>query len=89
MPPGLKVETPELSSVAEWKTADGVLSYRRTARLLSPEIPVDRYAPFRETVSIIVVVGGITYLTLVLGEIVPKRFALSHADRLARNRFRR
>jgi putative hemolysin len=36
-----------------------------------------------ETVAMIVVVSGITYVTLVLGELVPKRIAMSQPERIA------
>jgi putative hemolysin len=37
-----------------------------------------------ETVSLVIVVAGITYVSLVLGELAPKRFALRHSEALAR-----
>src|SRR5690606_16390809 len=36
-----------------------------------------------DEVALAIVVVGITYLTLVLGEIVPKRIALTHPERIA------
>ena len=36
---------------SEWKTGGGTLAYRRTARLLASEIPVERYAQFRESLQ--------------------------------------
>jgi putative hemolysin len=41
-------------------------------------------APYGETISIAVVVICITYLSLVIGELLPKRVALNHPERLAR-----
>ncbi|HYN38986.1 MAG TPA: CNNM domain-containing protein, partial [Rhodospirillales bacterium] len=40
-------------------------------------------APFAETISIFLVVLGITYLSLILGELVPKRVALANAEVVA------
>jgi len=39
--------------------------------------------PYAHLAAFALVVGGITYLTLVLGELVPKRLALRHPNRLA------
>lgn len=45
-------------------------------------------APYRATLSLVLVVLGITYLSLIIGELVPKRLALNnpegHAVRMAR-----
>ena len=40
-------------------------------------------APYSETISIGIVVLSITYLSLVIGELVPKRLALNNAERIA------
>ena len=40
-------------------------------------------APYRHTLSILVVVLGITYCSLIIGELVPKRLGLEHAERIA------
>jgi putative hemolysin len=40
-------------------------------------------APYSEAVSLVVVVMTITYLSLVVGELVPKRLALNHPERIA------
>ncbi len=40
-------------------------------------------APYSEAVSIVVVVVTITYLSLVVGELVPKRLALNYPERIA------
>jgi putative hemolysin len=40
-------------------------------------------APYGEAIGIGIVVLGITYLTLVLGELVPKRLAQNNAERIA------
>ncbi|MGZ3677324.1 MAG: hemolysin family protein [Ktedonobacterales bacterium] len=44
---------------------------------------VPALAPVAAPLAFIVVVGLITYFSLVLGELVPKRFALQHADSLS------
>ena len=40
-------------------------------------------APHGETIGIAITVAGITYLSLTLGELVPKRIALSHPEAVA------
>jgi putative hemolysin len=40
-------------------------------------------APYAETISLVMVVVGISYTTLVLGELVPKRLAMCYPERLA------
>lgn len=40
-------------------------------------------APYASTVSLIVVVGLVTYFSLVIGELVPKTIALQHAEEIA------
>jgi len=44
---------------------------------------VDLLKPYSETLSFTIVVGIITYLSLVVGELVPKRLAMSNAERIA------
>jgi putative hemolysin len=39
--------------------------------------------PYSETISVTIVVLGITYLSLVIGELLPKQIALSNAERIA------
>ncbi len=40
-------------------------------------------APYAETIGLTIVVLGITYLVLILGELVPKRIALNNPERIA------
>jgi putative hemolysin len=40
-------------------------------------------AAYAETIALAIVVALVTYLSLVLGELVPKRLALQHAERIA------
>ena len=44
---------------------------------------IDLLAPYSETLSVLIVVALITYLTLVLGELAPKRIGLSFAEPIA------
>lgn len=55
------------------------ISEELTARLIS--IPL--IAPYSEVIALGIVVLGITYLTLIIGELVPKRLALHNAERIA------
>ncbi|MDX1624405.1 MAG: hemolysin family protein [Gemmatimonadota bacterium] len=45
--------------------------------------PTPLIGPWSEEIALGVVVVGITYLSLVLGELYPKRLALAHPDRIA------
>jgi putative hemolysin len=45
---------------------------------------VPALAPYDEPLALAVVVAGITFVTLVLGELVPKRLALNNPERIAR-----
>ena len=45
------------------------------------EIPL--FAPYSGPLAGVIVVVGITYLTLVIGELVPKRVAMTNAERIA------
>lgn len=47
-------------------------------------LPLPDAEVYAEPVAFGLVVLGITYLTLVIGELVPKRLALSHPERIAR-----
>lgn len=44
---------------------------------------VPALAPYGETIGLIVVVAGISYFSLVFGELVPKRLAMSNPERIA------
>ncbi len=44
---------------------------------------IDLLAPYSDTLSVLIVVALITYLTLVLGELAPKRIGLSFAEPIA------
>lgn len=55
------------------------ISEELSARLIS--IPL--LAPYSEAIALGIVVLGITYLTLVVGELVPKRIALHNSEQIA------
>src|SRR3954465_5132704 len=40
-------------------------------------------APYSDAIAVIVVVGMVTYLSLLIGELVPKRLALQNPERIA------
>src|SRR5215207_8571028 len=40
-------------------------------------------APYSQTIAVVLVVGLVTYLALLVGELVPKRLALQHSERIA------
>jgi putative hemolysin len=40
-------------------------------------------APYSESIAVVVVVGLVTYLSLLVGELVPKRLALTNPERIA------
>lgn len=77
-----------LSTVQVGVTLVGVLSGAFGGATIAEKIAgfLQRYpaiAPYGETIGISVVVLVITYLSLVIGELVPKRLALHHPERIA------
>ncbi len=54
-----------------------------TERLSASVQEMPRFAPYSETIAFAVVVAGITYLSLVIGELLPKRLALHNPERIA------
>jgi hypothetical protein len=46
-----ELESEDLTAEANWSAGDGQLSYSRTARLLTSEIPADEYEEFRKQVK--------------------------------------
>src|SRR3990170_6322340 len=62
----------------------GVLGGATIAEELSARLSsIPLLAPYSEPMALGTVVLGITYLTLVIGELVPKRMALHNAERIA------
>ncbi|HQT87110.1 MAG TPA: hemolysin family protein [Acidiphilium sp.] len=62
----------------------GVLGGARLAVLLTPVLAkIPAIAPAAGTIALALTVLGVTFLTLVFGELVPKQLALRHAERIA------
>jgi len=62
----------------------GVLGGATIAEELSARLTfISLLAPYSEAIALAIVVLGITYLTLVIGELVPKRIALHNPERIA------
>ena len=53
------------------------------AKLAQPIAQAPALAPYADKIAFVVVVGFITYFSLVLGELVPKRFGLSNPEGIA------
>ena len=58
----------------------GGATFRTGCRSVS-RIPA--LAPYSDVIAVIVVVGIVTYLSLLIGELVPKRLALQNPERIA------
>ncbi|HXH03078.1 MAG TPA: hemolysin family protein [Candidatus Competibacteraceae bacterium] len=54
-----------------------------SGRLAEALAALPALAPFSEALALGLVVAGITYLSLIVGELVPKQLALHHAERIA------
>jgi putative hemolysin len=62
----------------------GALGGATIAEQLGKQISrVPALAPYGEAIGVAIVVVAITYLSLIIGELVPKRFALTHPERIA------
>jgi putative hemolysin len=77
-----------LSTVQIGITLVGVLAGTFAGATLAEELAnslgqIPRLVPYRETIGLGIVVLGITYLSLVIGELVPKRLALNNPERIA------
>ena len=77
-----------LSTVQVGITLVGILAGAYGGATLSEKLaPVFNSVPFifpyGETAAVAVIVSAITYFSVVIGELVPKRFALVHAETLA------
>src|SRR5258708_1011464 len=63
----------------------GAFGGETLARQLSGELKqVSFLAPYRDQIALFLVVVFITYLTLIIGELVPKRIALTHPEKIAK-----
>ncbi|MEO1590774.1 MAG: hemolysin family protein [Cyanobacteria bacterium J06632_22] len=76
------------SSVQIGITLIGILSgtvggAKLSLRLQAFLATVPALAPYAELLGVLIVVSGITYLSLVLGELVPKRIALNQPEQIA------
>lgn len=77
-----------LSTVQVGITLIGIFTGAFGGASLSEELSaalknVPALAPYRATLSLILVVMGITYFSLIIGELVPKRLGLNHPERYA------
>lgn len=62
----------------------GAISGATVAKLLAGIFAgIPALARFSETIGLVIVVATVSYLSIVLGELVPKRLALQSADRVA------
>ena len=62
----------------------GAISGATVAKLLAGIFAgIPALARFSETLGLVIVVATVSYLSIVLGELVPKRLALQNADRVA------
>ena len=78
-----------LSSVQVGITLSGILAGAFGGAMLTEQmalwlIQFPAVAPWAEYIAFTVVVGGITFFSIILGELVPKRIALSNPERMAR-----
>ncbi|PZQ43516.1 MAG: HlyC/CorC family transporter [Micavibrio aeruginosavorus] len=77
-----------LSTVQVGITLVGILAGAYGGATISEKLApsfneIDFIAPHGETVAVALIVTCITYFSVVIGELVPKSFALVHAERLA------
>ncbi|HEY4649832.1 MAG TPA: hemolysin family protein [Pontibacter sp.] len=84
------LESPEnfLSAIQVGITLIGIVSGAYGGAALSDDmknwlVNIDFLAPYAGTLSIVLVVGLITYFSIVIGELIPKTLALGNADKIA------
>lgn len=70
-----------ITSIGILNGAIGEASVASRLRLWFAEFPT--LAPYADTLALIVMVVGLTYVSLILGELVPKRLALTQPERIA------
>ncbi len=62
----------------------GALGGARLSKLLAEQLStISWLAPYADTVAFVLIVGVITYFTLVVGELVPKRIAMANPEGIA------
>lgn len=61
----------------------GVVAGATIAEEMTAKIEEWFHIPYAESISVAIVVAAITYMSVVLGELIPKRIALSQAEKLA------
>lgn len=79
-----------LSSIQVGITLIGVVAGAYGGSALTDDVEplfkrVPLLAPYAEVLSIVLIVGIITYFTIVIGELIPKTIALRNAERVALN----
>src|SRR5688500_17042307 len=77
-----------LSTVQVGITLDGIFAGAYGGATIAEELAISlrrfpSLAPYHEAIALALVVAVITYLSLVVGELVPKRIALTHPERIA------
>ncbi|PKL36389.1 HlyC/CorC family transporter [Candidatus Peregrinibacteria bacterium HGW-Peregrinibacteria-1] len=84
------LENPEnfLSSVQVGITLIGIIAGAYGGATLSGDLAevlnnIPWLAEYATGLSLVIVIGGITYFTIVIGELVPKTIAMNNADRIA------
>ena len=86
----LLLDKPEnfLSSVQVGITLIGIISGAYGGAALTDDLililePLGLFGGYTETVSLLAVIGSITYFTIVIGELVPKTIAMNNAEPIA------
>ena len=84
------LEEPEkvLSAIQVGITLIGIVSGAFAGLALAEDLAplfknIGWLAPYAQTLSVVLVVGLMTYLSLIIGELVPKTIALNHAESIA------
>lgn len=77
-----------LSAIQVGITLIGIVSGAYAGLALAEDVAplfknISLLAPYAQTLSVVIVVGVITYLSLIIGELVPKTIALNHAEAIA------
>jgi putative hemolysin len=77
-----------LSTIQVGITLIGILAGAVGARTLSEPLSasiaqVEAFAPYSEAIALAIIVAIITYVSLIIGELVPKRIALNHPESIA------